>query len=151
MATRKYRNSTCFIIIIIFFDNYFCVIELCLCCLNSLARCLPLCLSVCSAEGYSSCCQPAASLLMLTSASWESRCLRRLINAVCTSLRSLIYLLNCYAYISTTYTCMYTPHTYTFIHMYPSTRQWTARADDQENKEVHSARVYASEPNESTK
>lgn len=57
---------------ILFFDNYFCVIELCLCRLNSLslsislARCLSVCLQLKAT---------AESMLMLTSASWESRCL----------------------------------------------------------------------------
>lgn len=95
---------------ILFFDNYFCVIELCLCRLNSLS----LSLSIHSLVV----CQSVYSWRLQLSRCWCWRQLRgspaaccRVINAALrSSLRSLIYLLNCYAYIS--------PYTHVYINTY---------------------------------
>lgn len=108
LKMRKHRNLTSHSFI--FWQLLLCYwtlpLSLELTCSFSLSHSLVLCLSVCLQLKAT-----AESMLMLTSASWESRCLR-LINATRTSLRSLIYLLNCYAYISTN------THTHMHINTY---------------------------------
>lgn len=126
---RKHRNLTSHNFI---FWQLLCVIELCLCRLNSLTLFVSLSLSHSLTRCLSVCLQlkaTAESMLMLTSASWESRCLR-LINAARSSVAFIdlfIKLLCIHKYI----------HTHVYISTYILVQGNELRADDQENKEVH--------------